>query len=731
MRAHQRKSDRRGIAIIVVLALLSITVALSYSMMRLQVTANQIQINVNRQGNARQAALSGLSIGIRQMHESSWAGVDTTNNGQLDDHVYYKITFEVGDPTLSSGDTDIDEYPYRVTVVSTGIVMDPLDASHQSTYTVRAVMQLVRKQLASAPTDWDEIQSHQAYLFGTNTNRIEMPFQIEGDAYFHGPLDLAEDIDQYKKPFHGLIDEIAVFDRVLTAAEIRSIFSNGNTDDSKLSSGIAGLSPSSWWRFSETSTDSPVADKMGVSHGAYKGGTYPGLTLGDSNSVCYFDGTSGRAELGTLDIADGTKMSILTWFAVMPGDSQNEYGRIVSKASGSESTRHLFILGVDQSSEATRLRSLVRTDHTFRSYTASSGDITDEAWTLGVLTYDGHDLRLYKNGTRVGSTSLTGKVKKDSTVSLWAGDNSPGSPRSRYLEDLLAMQEDGEGDYRPITGDVTLNSDQNEMSDYLTLWNQLGLNVTYESTSVPSINDGITGQKSYQLYPGGPAYEITELSSRIEDYSFSPDVYTNPLGMLRCGESITLGDNTSINGTLITNANNADIILDGTSIEITPVTLPMLHESSDVIEMPALIASEDIEAKSDCDANINGSLFVGGSFNVPTGSASTECHIQGLLLANEIQVETRTDWMSPLSSIREYFDDFLANQENPGVSPYFPQWLSDNKSMSLDKKLTIEPPETEKNYHWLDLTQPIYQVHADDEGLVWDFVQWIDDQEYN
>ena len=64
--AHRRS----GFAVVIVLALLSVTLALSYSMMRVQSTTNQIQQNMSRQSDARQAALSGLSAGIRQMYDA-------------------------------------------------------------------------------------------------------------------------------------------------------------------------------------------------------------------------------------------------------------------------------------------------------------------------------------------------------------------------------------------------------------------------------------------------------------------------------------------------------------------------------------------------------------------------------------------------------------------------------------------------------------------------------------
>ena len=62
-------------AIIVVLGLISIAMALSYTMMRTQGTTLKIQQNSRRRADARQAALSGLMAGLGHMHQANWTGV--------------------------------------------------------------------------------------------------------------------------------------------------------------------------------------------------------------------------------------------------------------------------------------------------------------------------------------------------------------------------------------------------------------------------------------------------------------------------------------------------------------------------------------------------------------------------------------------------------------------------------------------------------------------------------
>src|SRR5258708_3850443 len=65
-------SRRRGVAIVLVLGLLSLTLALSYALLRSQTIAAQVQQNSQRTVSARLAAQTGLSVALRKMQEANW-----------------------------------------------------------------------------------------------------------------------------------------------------------------------------------------------------------------------------------------------------------------------------------------------------------------------------------------------------------------------------------------------------------------------------------------------------------------------------------------------------------------------------------------------------------------------------------------------------------------------------------------------------------------------------------
>src|SRR2546423_11555816 len=95
------RAARRGISVVVVLAILAVTLASSYAIMRSQFVSNRIQQNSNRHGLARQAAMIGLSAAMRAMEQSGWGGVSTTLTGTLNSQDSYSATFTAGDDSLT------------------------------------------------------------------------------------------------------------------------------------------------------------------------------------------------------------------------------------------------------------------------------------------------------------------------------------------------------------------------------------------------------------------------------------------------------------------------------------------------------------------------------------------------------------------------------------------------------------------------------------------------------
>lgn len=189
---------RRGMAVILVLGLLALTLTLSYAMLRMEYQVQQSQTNISGQDQARLAALTGVSVALRQMHDGTWTGVGSTLQGTVINGVSYDVSFRTGDPALTSSHAKYGEYPYRVTLSSTGVSVDPAQPLAQSTFQVTAVAELARRKIStsSTPSRWSQLNSHTVYQWNSSSTprevAIELPCQIQGSAYFEGTIKLAQ-----------------------------------------------------------------------------------------------------------------------------------------------------------------------------------------------------------------------------------------------------------------------------------------------------------------------------------------------------------------------------------------------------------------------------------------------------------------------------------------------------------------------------------------------------------
>ncbi len=179
---------RRGVTVLIVLLLLSITLGLSYAIVRSQTTALQVQQNANVRVSARRAALTGLTVALKEMHTTEWCygdGVNTTLSGPIGDHERYRVTYAAGDPSLAEDDPDC---PYRVTLLSTGTATDPSDPERTSTHQARAVVRLVPRKLADEPHDWDTMQQYTVYQSKKDSFEVDIPCRFEGRVRVQGQL---------------------------------------------------------------------------------------------------------------------------------------------------------------------------------------------------------------------------------------------------------------------------------------------------------------------------------------------------------------------------------------------------------------------------------------------------------------------------------------------------------------------------------------------------------------
>ncbi len=183
-----RPAARRGATIALVLSIIAITLATSYVIMRAQFATQRVQQNGNRRVLARQAAMIGLSAGMRKMEESAWAGVGATISGNISSQESYSVTYTTGDPLLTSSSSNYSEYPYRVTVQSTGVSVDPNNTQSCATYKMTAVMRFLPRKFATQPTNWTAMQNYTVYQTDNRGFTIDPPCQITGPLWLQGAV---------------------------------------------------------------------------------------------------------------------------------------------------------------------------------------------------------------------------------------------------------------------------------------------------------------------------------------------------------------------------------------------------------------------------------------------------------------------------------------------------------------------------------------------------------------
>ena len=730
MRRHESTCRRRGFAVIIVLALLSVTLALSYSMMRVQSTTNQIQQNLSRQSTARQAAISGLSAGIREMYESNWPGVDSTFSRNHGNHQSFEVRYEAGDRWLSASDPEYVEDPFRVTVISTGYAFDPIDPSIRSQYTVRAVMQLIRKKLQPSPSSWQDAAGHAMYAWGTGHSYIEAPCQIHGKLFVNGNFHLCEDWQTNTQPFLGLVDEVAIYNRELTFLDVLYMNLWGNGSNLATTSGMSLFGLHHWWRFNESSSAATIAaDAAGGSHGAYRGGAVPGVTVGGDNRAVFLDGKTGRVDLGFLNLPNSNSFSVAVWVAPFGMTGNNAEGRIMSKATSFEENDHLWMLSTEPRGSRGAPTVGLKTDQEFFNRTVNNETLATNQWNLLVVTYNGSTERLtiYLRGAQIDQKKVKGDVLRDSSVMMWIGDNPPGSAISRYLEDLTRLANTNGGDYRPISGDVRISSDRTDLSTFLTLQKQLGCTGSFISTSVTTPSNPTFSGTTYRLFPGGKEYEIPLVSSNLTTTSLAPDAVTNPLGIFRCNSSIRLRDKVNVQGTLIAQGSGSDIEIEGNQITLQGLTLPALAGSDDLHQLPLLISADNVEIKERAEVSASGAITTFGSFSLDTFRDEAQFQMEGLVFTERFNLQSRKSWENLAQYATAHLNNFMSNVARWNPTANFATWLDETTSGKFEDRIKIQAPDSTTRYQWLDLSQPIYQPGDDDTGLVWDLVRWRDD----
>jgi hypothetical protein len=205
--------------------------------------------------------------------------------------------------------------------------------------------------------------------------------------------------------FYGLIDEVQIYNRALTDAEILAIYNAGAAGKCKPCftppSGMV-----SWWK-----GENNVNDSVGSNHGTVNGATFDTGMVGQAFK---FDGVDDYVDAGTSDVFNFNNgigdFTIDSWINL--SEYRGSSSGIVAKATINPFTGWGFYVIAD----------------TLRfggvgvwEIASSTGVIPMNSWTHVAVTKNGSIYRLYKNGLEVASLNY-GNLQTSNT-SLRVGTN--------------------------------------------------------------------------------------------------------------------------------------------------------------------------------------------------------------------------------------------------------------------------------------------------------------------
>jgi len=241
------------------------------------------------------------------------------------------------------------------------------------------------------------------------------PIGESGDAYYFGVAGVDGKPGQFLLSGNGVAGGIR-----------QSITSRWFVYSEYLSAALA-MNPTHYWRLGELNGATAYdieEDQNGTYYGPVLG--REGGIIQDANPSVQFDGINDYVDLGGIDIGDSA-MTIATWvFADRHDHLSGHDARIISKADGTATNDHWWMLGTRWHNEATRLRFRLQTDGTPGTRGMTAGDVPVGQWVFAVVTYDGAHMRIYQDGILVGTRGQNGDIEEDSDVSAWIGGNPSG-----------------------------------------------------------------------------------------------------------------------------------------------------------------------------------------------------------------------------------------------------------------------------------------------------------------
>ena len=219
--------------------------------------------------------------------------------------------------------------------------------------------------------------------------------------------------------FNGLVDEVEMYDRELTAAEVLAIFNADSDGKCKVQCVTPPSNLVSWWPMDETGGTTTI-DIADANDGTHIGGPIP--VTGKVAGALSFNGVNQRVEISdttgsNLDITN--QITIDAW--IKPTVSQ--LGGIATKFGSSPRSGYGMFFRGDQGNI---VDGFIGKGNTFFRVIGSTS-IPLNQYTHVAMTYDGAVMKLYINGALDGTTSTSGAMNTNNVRLIIGARDSSGS----------------------------------------------------------------------------------------------------------------------------------------------------------------------------------------------------------------------------------------------------------------------------------------------------------------
>lgn len=188
---------------------------------------------------------------------------------------------------------------------------------------------------------------------------------------------------------------------------------------------LAGTDLLGLWLLDEGNGDLATDSTGNGHHGDLIGPEWSRDTADSTAHSLRFDGVNqDYVDVPGFDIG-GSQATIALWFRVEVFRVAD--ARLISKATGTATNDHYWMLGHYLDGSDYRLRCRWKTSSDTYTVVANSGDLPLSTWLHAATVYDGSQMRLYLNGVEVASESASGGLPTNPSVGVAIGDQPPGA----------------------------------------------------------------------------------------------------------------------------------------------------------------------------------------------------------------------------------------------------------------------------------------------------------------